>query len=187
MLEKMLKSYLLPQQSQHIDYMISSYENHKTPSVTDYNDFNCIIPSDIRSFSKSHVTDHYFFKESTKEHFLIELKAGGDLDNKKAKTEKIALLQEYFVLKNSLHKDSEDNIKIYLATAYNSFGEGNFWKQDRVRQFFSEEELLIGKDYWNFICDDEIGFNIVFEQYKKSCCHIKFALENIKRLYFKDK
>lgn len=180
-----VKSFLLPQQSQHVDYMILGYEKHTKPSVTDYNSFTCMIPQDIRSFEKDHVTDHYFYKSDTKEHFLIELKAGGDLDNKKAKTEKIALLQEYFILKNSLPQTSGDTIKIYLATAYNSFGEGQPWKQDRVKQFFAEEELLIGMDYWNFVCDDENGFQLIFEQYKKSCIHIKDALGNIKMLYFK--
>lgn len=182
-----VNSYLLPQQSQHIDYMILQYENRIKPSVSDYDKFNCMVPSDIRSFEKTHVTDHYFFRKDTKEHFLIELKAGGDLDNKKSKTEKIALLQEYFILKNSLTKDDKDKIKIYLATAYNSFGEGNLWKQDRVKQFFAEEELLIGRDYWNFVCDDENGFEIIFEQYKKSSKYIKTSLEKIKELYFKNK
>lgn len=55
----------------------------------------------------------------------------------------------------------------------------------RVKQFFAEDELLIGKDYWNFVCDDPEGFNIVFEQYKKSSEYIKEALERIKVLYFK--
>ncbi|WDV48642.1 TdeIII family type II restriction endonuclease [Mesomycoplasma ovipneumoniae] len=184
---KNVKSYLLPQQSQHVDYMISGYEKHTKPKVTDYNSFNCMIPQDTRSFEKDHVTDHYFYKKDTKEHFLIELKAGGDLDNKKAKTEKIALLQEYFILKNSLEENSQDTIKIFLATAYNSFGEGNIWKQDRVKQFFAEEELLIGRDYWNFVCDDKDGFDIVFKQYQKSCQHIKLSLVRIKKLYFNDK
>ena len=54
----------------------------------------------------------------------------------------------------------------------------------RVKQYFSDEELLIGYNYWNFVCDDEDGFNIVFEQYKESCHYIKEALERIKNLYF---
>lgn len=76
---------------------------------------------------------------------------------KKAKTEKLALLQEYFILKNSL----------------------------RVKQFFAEEELLIGKDYWNFVCVDAKGFEIVFTQYKKSAGYIKEVLERIKAMYFR--
>lgn len=45
--------------------------------------------------------------------------------------------------------------------------------------------MLIGKDYWNFVCDDADGFNIVFEQYKKSAEYIKDTLERIKELYFR--
>lgn len=179
-----INSFLIPQQSQHMDYIILEYEKHRKPKVSDYSEFVCMIPEDTRSFEKSHVTDHYFYNKEKKEHYLIELKAGGDLDNKKAKTEKLAMLQEYFILKNSLRDKSEEKIKLYFGTAYNKYGEDAEWKQERVKQFFAEEELLIGKDYWNFVCDDPEGFEIVFSQYKKSSIYIKEALEKIKKLYF---
>lgn len=179
-----IESFLLPQQSQHIDYMILEYEKHRIPQVSDYDNFTCLIPGDTRSFQKSHVTDHYFYHKEKREHYLIELKAGGDLDNKKAKTEKLALLQEYFILKNSLLDRPEEKVKIFLGTAYNKYGENSVWKQERVKQFFAEDELLIGKDYWNFICDDPEGFKIVFAQYKSSAEYIKKTLEKIKALYF---
>ena len=35
-----------------------------------------------------------------------------------------------------------------------------------LKVMFSKEELLIGKDYLNFVCNDENGFDIVFDQYK---------------------
>ena len=95
------------------------------------------------------------------------------------------MLQEYFILKNSLRDKPNDKIKLFFGTAYNKYGENAEWKQERVKQFFAEDELLIGKDYWNFVCDDPEGFNIVFTQYKKSSEHIKQALERIKALYFK--
>lgn len=180
-----IDSFLLPQQSQHMDYIILEYEKHRKPKTSDYCDFTCMIPNDIRSFEKSHVTDHYFYNEEKKEHYLIELKAGGDLDNKKAKTEKLAMLQEFFILKNSLRDRPDEKIKIFFGTAYNKYGENSEWKQERVKQFFAEEELLIGRDYWNFVCDDPNGFEIVFEQYKRSSDYIKEALEHIKTLYFK--
>lgn len=59
------------------------------------------------------MTDHYFYNNEKNEHYLIELKAGGDLDNKKAKTEKLAMLQEYFILKNSLRDKPNDKIKLF--------------------------------------------------------------------------
>lgn len=178
-----ISSFLLPQQTQHIDYLMTAYEKRDSkPCIEVYKNFTYLIPSNITSYITSHETDNYFYDPKKHKHYLIELKAGGDLDNKKSKAEKIALLNEYFILKNSLNNDEE--INIYLATAYNKFGEGNPWKQERVRQYFAEEELLIGKDYWNFICDDSNGFDIILSQYKISATYIKDALERIKNLYF---
>ena len=179
-----IDSYLLTQQSQHINYLLSEYEtNHTKPSIDDYSSFTCMHPKDLTSFLKSHETDNYFYNPEKKEHYIIELKAGGDLDNKKSKVEKNDLLQEYFLLKNLL-KDTDEKVKIFLATAYNKYGEGNPWKQGRVQQFFADDELLIGKDYWNFVCDSENGFDIVMEQYKKSAVYIKNILLKVKEMYF---
>lgn len=178
-----VESYLLPQQTQHIDYLMTAYEKHdSSPKTADYKNFSCLYPKNIESYRVKHETDNYFYDKEKKCHYLIELKLGGDLDNKKAKSEKIALLNEFFILKNSLHNN--EDVKIFLATAYNKFGEGNYWRQDRVKTFFSEEELLIGKDYWNFVCNDENGFDVIMQQYRKSAMHIKKALETIKNLYF---
>lgn len=178
-----IDSYLLPQQTQHIDYLLAEYDRHRKPLVSDYDTFSCVQPSNIDSYMRTHETDNYFYNESKKEHYIIELKAGGDLDNKKAKAEKTELLHEYFLLKNKL-KDTDEKVKVFFATAYNKFGEGNTWKQERVQQFFADDELLIGKDYWNFVCDDDHGFDIIFEQYKISCQYIKDSLERIKNMYF---
>jgi len=46
---------------------------------------------------------------------------------------------------------------------------------------------LIGKDYWNFVCNDDEGFDIIMKQYSESVNHIKSALENIKNIYFRKK
>ncbi len=181
-----IDSFLLPEQKIHISNLINSYEQHILPKKEHYEQFNSIIPANTESFVMSHPTDNYFYNESKKEHYIIELKAGGDLDNKKSKAEKIAMLEEYFLLKNLLKNNPDDKIYIFFATAYNRFGEGNIWKQERVKQFFAEEELLIGKNYWNFVCDDPNGFEVVFKQYKKSSEIIKRSLINIKSMYFKE-
>lgn len=178
-----IDSFLLPQQTQHIDYLITSYDNHIPPKKWDYENFSWVRQADVTSYLTTHETDNYFFNPDKNEHYIIELKAGGDLDNKKSKAEKIELLKEYFLLKNKL--DAVDaRIKVFFATAYNKYGEGQEWRQSQVRQYFDEDELLIGKDYWNFVCDDENGFGIVFEQYKKSSEYIKEAISNIKSFYF---
>lgn len=180
-----IDSFILPEQTQRIASVLDSYVDRVArPQVAHYSDFSTIIPRDITSFKRTHVTDNYFYSEEKNEHYLIELKASGDLDNKKSRSEKSALLEEYYLLKNSLINDKTAKIKIYFGTAYNKFGEGNEWKQERVKQFFAEDELLIGKDYWNFVCSDESGFDVIFEQYKVSCEKIKEALTKIKELYF---
>lgn len=180
-----IDSFILPDQTQRIAILLDNYTNHTTcPQVEHYSTFTSIYPKDITSYKRTHVTDNYFYSSEKNEHYLIELKASGDLDNKKAKSEKSALLDEYFLLKNQLRNDSTAKVKIYFATAYNKFGEGKEWKQERVKQFFADEELLIGKDYWDFVCNDDCGFEIVFEQYKKSAEKIRVALRKIKDMYF---
>ena len=131
--------------------------------------------------SKTHISDYYLVDKDTNEHFLIELKIGGDLDNKKARSEKEALFEQYAILSNTLDKDAK--IKCFFATAYNRYGEGKPWKQGRVLQFFSKEELLIGKDFWNFICKSDNGYDIVIDEYTKNAPIIKDALEHIKSTY----
>ncbi|GAB6046041.1 hypothetical protein JCM11957_16400 [Caminibacter profundus] len=42
---------------------------------------------------KRHESDYYLFDEEENFHYLIELKIGGDLDNKKARAEKEALFE----------------------------------------------------------------------------------------------
>ncbi len=180
-----IDSFILPDQTQRIASILDSYVDHVTvPSVSHYASHTSIYPKDVTSFKRTHVTDNYFYSKDKNEHYLIELKASGDLDNKKARAEKSALLDEYFLLKNQLKDDSSAIIKIFFGTAYNKFGEGKPWKQERVKQFFAEDELLIGADYWNFVCDDKDGFDIVFEQYKISAEKIKDALKRIKEMYF---
>ena len=59
------------------------------------------------------------------------------------------------------------------------------WKQGRVLQFFDEKELLISKDFWNMICKSNKGYDIVIDEYKKTCYLIVNALEKIKKVYLK--
>lgn len=110
--------------------------------------------------------------------YLIELKIGGDLDNKKARSEKEALLEQYAILCNTL--DRSTKVQIFFGTAYNRYGEGKGRNQQRVKQFFSDEELLIGRDFWNFICKMQSGYEIVIDEYEKNAHFIINALDSIK-------
>jgi Type II restriction endonuclease, TdeIII len=72
---------------------------------------------------------------------------------------------------------------VFFATAYNRFGEDKEWKQERVRQFFADEELLIGRDFWNFVCKSPMGYDLVLGAYRDNAGLIKDALGAIKGMY----
>lgn len=172
------------EQTDYIAELLENYKNtkganHKKPSIQDYH--NIIKRNRSERHNKMHISDYYLKDEETGMHFLIELKIGGDLDNKKARSEKEALLEQYCILSNSL--GSEDKVRILFATAYNRYGEGKPWTQGRVRQFFADDELCISKDFWNLVCKDERGYEIVIDEYTKNAHLINEALDKIKSAY----
>lgn len=174
-------------QTDYIAELLESYKNtqganHRKPSVDDYRN---IIDKrgDASSHSKRHESDYYLKDTETGMHYLIELKIGGDLDNKKARSEKEALLEQYCILGNTL--GSEEKIKICFATAYNRYGEGKPWTQGRVRQFFADDELLISSSFWNLVCKSDKGYEIVLDEYKKNAGLIIDSLAKIKSAYLK--
>lgn len=176
------------EQTDYIAELLEQYKNtkgatHKKPAISDY--IGIINRKSATSaYSKRHESDYYLKDPETGMHYLIELKIGGDLDNKKARSEKEALLEQYCILANTL--GGEENIKICFATAYNRYGEGNPWKQGRVLQFFAEEELLISSAFWNMVCKSEHGYEIVLDEYKKNAHLIIVALSKIKKAYLPD-
>jgi hypothetical protein len=44
------------------------------------------------------------------------------------------------------------------------FSVQKLWKQECVKQFFAEEELLIGKKFWGFIRKSEDGYEIALDE-----------------------
>ena len=192
--EKEIDSFLLPAQYQKISELKNAYktdaEHRVEPKIDHYKNFSCIIPGNIESYKRIHKTDHCFFNAKKNEYYIMELKAGGDLDNKKASSEKEELLKEYFMLKNKIEKDTKKGqklpkINIYFCVAYNKDGENNKWKQAAVQSCFADKEIIVGKKYWNFVCNDKKGFDIVLKQYKESAKYIKKALQDIKSAYSK--
>lgn len=176
------------EQTDYIAELLESYKNtkgsnHRKPLMEDYK--GIINKKSPTSFhSKRHESDYYLKDPETGMHYLIELKIGGDLDNKKARSEKEALLEQYCILSNTL--GSEDKVKICFATAYNRYGEGKPWKQGRVLQFFAEDELLISSKFWNLVCKSDRGYDIVIDEYKKNAYLIIDALSRIKKAYLPD-
>ncbi len=176
-----VEGVLYKQQTEYIATILEEYKRHaRIPRLSDYSGI-CARHKVADEIHKRHESDYYLYDKSTGMHYLIELKIGGDLDNKKARSEKEALLEQYCILAN--HLGSAKNIRICFATAYNRYGEGNPWKQGRVLQFFSKEELLISKDFWNMVCKSENGYEIIIEEYKKNAPLIVDALKRIKQVY----
>lgn len=169
-------------QTRSIAELLEKYKRREItpPTVEDYQSLRT-KPKDRTLKTKRHESDYYLIDKETGVNYLIELKIGGDLDSKKARSEKEALLEQFAILSNTLSKDKI--IKIHFATAYNKYGEGKIWKQERVRQFFADNELLIGKDFWDFICKSKDGYNIVLSAYKEKAGLIKKCLDSIKKTY----
>lgn len=171
-------------QVNHISDILESYtRNVKKPDVSDYASALRKKPAKQEIIHKRKATDYYLHDKEKDTHHLIELKIGGDLDNKKARSEKEAILEQYAILSNSLPKKAR--ITVHFATAYNRFGEGRAWNQTRVLQFFGRDELLIGADFWNFMCKRRNGYSIVIDEYRKNADKIKDALGRIKTAYLK--
>ena len=176
-----VEGILYRQQTEYIANILEEYKRHaRVPRLADYNGISTKHET-VGEIHKRHESDYYLYDDSTGMHYLIELKIGGDLDNKKARSEKEALMEQYCILAN--HLGSTEKIRIYFATAYNRYGEGNPWKQGRVLQFFSKEELLISKDFWNMVCKSDNGYEIIIDEYKNNASLIVDALKRIKQVY----
>ena len=178
---KRVEGPLSVEQTRGIAELLEKYKRREiTPTIEDYQ-FLRVKPKDNTLKTKRHESDYYLVDKETGDNFLIELKIGGDLDNKKARSEKEALLEQFAILSNTLPRDNK--INLYFATAYNRYGEGKPWKQERVRQFFADDELLIGKDFWDFVCKLNDGYDVVLGAYKEKAKMIKQALDSIKKTY----
>lgn len=175
-----VEGVLYKEQTDYIAELLELYKrssDRRVPKISDYLGITKMIGT---AQTKRHESDYYLIDNETGMNYLIELKIGGDLDNKKARSEKEALLEQYCILTNKL---GEDKVKILFATAYNRYGEGKPWTQGRVRQFFCEDELCISRDFWNLVCKSENGYDIVIDEYKKNAHFINEALDEIKDAY----
>lgn len=171
---------LYKEQTDYIAELLEQYKRNTHRRIPNLSDYKGISKMTGVAETKRHESDYYLLDKETGMHYLIELKIGGDLDNKKARSEKEALLEQYCILTNKL---GEEKVKILFATAYNRYGEGKPWTQSRVRQFFCEEELCISRDFWNLVCKSERGYDVVIDEYKKNAHFINDALDEIKYAY----
>lgn len=177
-----VEGYISQEQTNYIATILEEYKRHALkPMVGDYVDELFFLNNSDSQIRKRHESDYYLYDPQSGMHYLIELKIGGDLDTKKARSEKEALLEQYCILTNFL--GARDKVKLYFATAYNRYGEGKLWSQSRVRQFFAEEELLISSSFWNLVCKSDKGYDVIMDEYMKSSHFIIDALEKIKVAY----
>lgn len=173
---------LYTEQTRAIADLLQDYQaRRKKPEILDYQKLRKLNKGSVHQ--KRHASDYMLQSRKNGHLHLIELKLGGDLDNKKARSEKEALLEQFCILSNG--SSLETKINLHFATAYNRYGEGKPWKQERVLQFFSTEELLISGTFWNFLTQDSDGFNVVLDEYQKQSNQINVALDKLKSKYVK--
>ena len=177
-----VEGYLTREQTSEIARLLEAYKRREQkPVVADY-----LALAALGGNGEHHVrheSDYYLYDEADGRHYLVELKIGGDLDNKKARSEKEALLEQYAILCNTL--GAADNVSLRFATAYNRFGEGQPWRQERVRQYFADDELMIGKAFWDFVCKSADGYRVVLDEYSAHAGLIVAALDNVKGAYLR--
>lgn len=90
---------LYPEQIGKIAELLEAYKDNNNslkPSTSHYADIQTLGASS-NAQNKRHISDYYLFDSKTNTHYLIELKIGGDLDNKKARSEKEALFEQYAI------------------------------------------------------------------------------------------
>ena len=182
--QRQVAGVLSSAQTNEIARLLQAYKDHeKRPEIADYAALATLQGDHARP--ASHDSDYYLHDRERDAHYLIELKIGGDLDNKKARSEKEALLEQYAILANQLASAGSpaSNVHVKFATAYNRYGEGRPWLQSRVRQFFADDELLIGGDFWNFVAHASNGYEIVIDEYKHNSQRIIAALGNVRHAY----
>ncbi len=96
-------SFYLPEQDAYIKSIITNYDKRdEYPKIKHYQDFCPILPKNTSSFKFLHPVDNLLYDREADCYYIIELKAGGDLDNKKSKIEKQELLKTFFMLKNKI-------------------------------------------------------------------------------------
>lgn len=92
---------------------------------------------------------------------IMEIKAGGDLDNSNAPANAEKLLLIYMAL-------NIESAKPYFATYYNKEGEGNTWKGVMKKFINYPSMFLIGADFWNKILPHGIDFTEFCQIYNEA-------------------
>ena len=115
--------------------------------------FECLSKKEIKEIKEKNrvKADLCFLKNGIWN--VIELKSGGNLDSKKEPAERANLDK----LKLIISKKKQKPARFYFATAYKS-GKGAY--------VFSKDELLLGADFWDFICDDKDSYSFILNFFR---------------------
>lgn len=184
--DKTISGVVYPEQNEKIATYMDQYRNrvsyHLEPSGRHYTALRGQWNPQYAEPDRVNVDLHIIDEDNN--HHLVELKAGGDLDTKKARAEKESLMRAFAILTNQLAEDNDgSSVRCYFATGYNKFGINADWKQHQVKTYFSNEELLIGKDFWNFITKSDRGYSSIMRAYQGNVDSINETLKNIKIAY----
>ena len=184
-----VEGFLSRETTKVIATLLESYKDKKNKKKPTSDDLKKIQEAVINSGGKSKFLNSDYLLEKKENGVtylsLLELKAGGDLDNKKAQSEKRSILEQYALLVSKYKDKLEDgtaHIELFFATAYNkdSLNDGSDnWSQGSVSKFFAPTELLIGRDFWNFICDDKEGWDLIKSSYKENSYLIANSLKSV--------
>lgn len=134
-------------------FEISTYYNDNT--------FKKIKDLKLKSNGKEWIVDLAF--ERNEKTYLIELKLGGELDNKKAKSEADALAERKDALiENKLCSE----VETYLGIITLSNGENTpmDWAMGRVELGFTRDEVLVERELFDFVSNDTDVFDFIKEE-----------------------
>jgi len=134
-------------------FAISSYYNDKT--------FKKVKGLKLKSNGKEWIVDLAFERDGKT--YLIELKLGGELDNKKAKSESDALLERKEVL---IENKISSEVQTYLGIITLSNGENSpmDWDMGRVSLGFTRNEVLVERELFDFVSNNPDVFNFIKEE-----------------------
>ena len=154
-------------------FEISKYYNDKT--------FKNVKDLKLKSNGKQWIVDLAF--ERNGKTYLIEIKLGGELDNKKAISEAAALRERKEVL---VENKISSNVETYLGVITLSKGESSpiNWVMGRVELGFDRSEVLVERELFDFVSNDIEIFDFIKNEIQPYAMNEwKSVRERIKKVY----
>lgn len=152
---------------------LSGFFNKKT--------YGKITGLNLKTSGKKWIIDLAFERDGIT--YLIEIKLGGNLDNKKAKSEALALKdRKECLLENKL----ADEVKTYLGVVCLGNGENSpkDWVMGRVSEAFNRTEVLVERELFDFVTNDTDVFDFIVDVVQPLAIkHELDIIESIKNKY----